>query len=145
MHACSTGGRAQGAGGTGHGARGTGLGLGCGSGPLTGRYNPPFGGALYFCRPGTIKMPLFPGIPIFGGLQMARWIHHIAMWFILGFVGHHIWSAMPLEDLRRYQSNSLFHRCRQHRHVRLARLTQVRLSAPHPASSLGRRGNLRQA
>jgi len=44
-----------------------GLGLGCGSGPLTGRYNPPFGGALYFCRPGTIKVPLFPGLPIFGG------------------------------------------------------------------------------
>jgi hypothetical protein len=44
-----------------------GLGLGCGSGPLTGRYNPPIGGPLYFCRPGTIKVPLFPGIPIVGG------------------------------------------------------------------------------
>jgi len=33
-------------------------------------------------------------LPIFGGAQMARWIHHLAMWFILGFVGHHIWSAM---------------------------------------------------
>ena len=33
-------------------------------------------------------------VPIFGGLQMARWIHHIAMWFLLGFVAHHIWSAM---------------------------------------------------
>src|SRR4051794_11814546 len=27
------------------------LGLGCGSGPLTGRYFPPFGGFLYFLRP----------------------------------------------------------------------------------------------
>ena len=27
-----------------------GLGLGCGSGPLTGRYNPPFGGPLYFLQ-----------------------------------------------------------------------------------------------
>ena len=35
-----------------------GLGLGCGSGPLTGRYLPPFGGALYFLRPGTTKLPL---------------------------------------------------------------------------------------
>ncbi len=34
------------------------LGLGCGSGPLTGRYLPPFGGFLYFLRPGTIKLPL---------------------------------------------------------------------------------------
>ena len=33
-------------------------------------------------------------VPIFGGLQMTRWIHHLAMWFILGFVAHHIWSAM---------------------------------------------------
>jgi len=33
-------------------------------------------------------------IPIFGGVQMARWIHHLAMWFLLGFVAHHIWSAM---------------------------------------------------
>ena len=45
------------------------LGLGCGSGPLTGRYRPPVGGALYFCRPGTTKVPLFPGIPIFGGYK----------------------------------------------------------------------------
>jgi hypothetical protein len=37
-----------------------GLGLGCGSGPLTGRYVPPIGGALYFLRPGTTKLPLFP-------------------------------------------------------------------------------------
>jgi hypothetical protein len=43
-----------------------GLGLGCGSGPLTGRYKPPVGGALYFCTPGTIKAPLFPGLPLFG-------------------------------------------------------------------------------
>jgi hypothetical protein len=43
------------------------LGLGCGSGPLTGRYFPPVGGVLYFVRPGTTKMPLFPGLPILGG------------------------------------------------------------------------------
>jgi hypothetical protein len=34
------------------------LGLGCGSGPLTGRYVPPLGGFLYFLRPGTTKLPL---------------------------------------------------------------------------------------
>lgn len=39
-----------------------GLGFGCGSGPLTGRYLPPMGGALYFLRPGTTKLP-----PWFGG------------------------------------------------------------------------------
>lgn len=44
-----------------------GLGLGCGSGPLTGRYYPPLGGPLYWCRPGTTKMPFFPGLPLLGG------------------------------------------------------------------------------
>ncbi|MGJ4788949.1 DUF3556 domain-containing protein [Leptospira koniambonensis] len=43
------------------------LGLGCGSGPLTGRYFPPVGGFLYFLRPKTTKMPLFEGAPIIGG------------------------------------------------------------------------------
>jgi Transmembrane protein of unknown function (DUF3556) len=43
------------------------LGLGCGSGPLTGRYFPPVGGALYFLRPGTTKLPLFPRLPLLGG------------------------------------------------------------------------------
>jgi len=42
------------------------LGLGCGSGPLTGRYFPPVGGLLYFLRPGTTKLPLFPRVPVLG-------------------------------------------------------------------------------
>ena len=58
------------------------LGLGCGSGPLTGRYKPPFGGALYFCRPGTTKVPFIKGLPLFGGyrrtlLDVALYIAHI--------------------------------------------------------------------
>jgi hypothetical protein len=44
-----------------------GLGLGCGCGPLTGRYLPPFGGFLYFLRPKTTKLPVFPGLPLLGG------------------------------------------------------------------------------
>jgi len=43
------------------------LGLGCGSGPLTARYFPPVGGFLYFLRPGTTKLPFFPGAPVIGG------------------------------------------------------------------------------
>ncbi|GAC1555623.1 MAG: DUF3556 domain-containing protein [Polyangiales bacterium] len=46
-----------------------GLGLGCGSGPLTGRYFPPVGGFLYFLRPGTTKLALFPGLPLLGGAR----------------------------------------------------------------------------
>ena len=45
------------------------LGLGCGSGPLTGRYVPPIGGLLYFLRPGTTKLPLIPGAPLIGGIR----------------------------------------------------------------------------
>jgi hypothetical protein len=45
------------------------LGLGCGSGPLTGRYFPPVGGFLYFLRPGTTKRPLFENIAIIGGFR----------------------------------------------------------------------------
>ncbi|MFI5301699.1 MAG: DUF3556 domain-containing protein, partial [Polyangiales bacterium] len=43
------------------------LGLGCGSGPLTGRYFPPIGGFLYFLRVGTTKHALFPRAPLIGG------------------------------------------------------------------------------
>jgi hypothetical protein len=46
-----------------------GLGLGCGSGPLTGRYLPPIGGVLYFARPGTTKLALFPRLPLLGGVR----------------------------------------------------------------------------
>ncbi len=44
-----------------------GMGLGCGSGPLTGRYYPPVGGFLHFLRPGTTKLPIFPRLPLLGG------------------------------------------------------------------------------
>ncbi|HZC52345.1 MAG TPA: DUF3556 domain-containing protein [Mycobacterium sp.] len=36
------------------------LGLGCGSGPLTGRFMPPIGGFLYWLRPNTIRLPAWP-------------------------------------------------------------------------------------
>jgi len=32
--------------------------------------------------------------PLFGGLQAARWIHHIVMWLLLGFTVHHVYSAI---------------------------------------------------
>ncbi len=50
-----------------------GLGLASGSGPLTGRYVPPFGGAIYFLRPGTTKLPLVPGLPVLGRLTRS-WV-----------------------------------------------------------------------
>ena len=46
-------------------------GFGCSSGPMNGRFWPPLGGFLHFLRPGTTKLPLFPGIPIFGGIRRS--------------------------------------------------------------------------
>lgn len=40
-------------------------------------------------------------VPWLGGLQMARFVHHIAMWLILGFVAHHIWSAFLIASVER--------------------------------------------
>jgi hypothetical protein len=47
------------------------LGLGCASGPLTGRYKPPIGGFLHCLRPGTIKLPVWPGMPLLGGSKRS--------------------------------------------------------------------------
>ena len=44
------------------------LGLGCGSGPLTGRYVPPVVAFTHFLRPGTIRLPAFPDrVPLTSG------------------------------------------------------------------------------
>ncbi len=37
------------------------VGLGCGFGPLNNRYFPPMGSILYWLRPGTIRLPPWPG------------------------------------------------------------------------------------
>ncbi|MET7936726.1 DUF3556 domain-containing protein [Streptomyces sp. NPDC005322] len=36
------------------------VGLGCGSGPLSSRFNPPIASILYWLRPGTIRLPPWP-------------------------------------------------------------------------------------
>jgi hypothetical protein len=58
-----------------------GLGLGCGSGPLTGRYAPPLGGVLHFARPGTTRLPVFPALPLLGGTR--RSFLHVALYLAL--------------------------------------------------------------
>jgi hypothetical protein len=45
------------------------MGFGCGMGPMNARFNPPLGGFLHFLRPGTTKLPLFPGLPVIGGIR----------------------------------------------------------------------------
>ncbi|MGD1111827.1 MAG: DUF3556 domain-containing protein, partial [Mycobacterium sp.] len=44
------------------------IGLGCCFGPLAGRYFPPMGSILYWLRPGTIRLPPWPGrVPLTKG------------------------------------------------------------------------------
>jgi hypothetical protein len=46
-------------------------GFGCSSGPMNARFRPPIGGFLHFLRPGTTKLPLFPGMPLLGGIRRS--------------------------------------------------------------------------
>jgi len=70
------------------------LGLGCGSGPLTGRYAPPFGGFLYFLRPGTVKLPLVPGLPVVGG-DRRTWLDVLLYAGFVGVLVHLLLAASP--------------------------------------------------
>lgn len=67
-----------------------GLGLGCGSGPLTGRYFPPVGGALHFLRPGTTKLSMVPRVPWLGGIQRT-WLD-VALYVAL--MGTALWALL---------------------------------------------------
>ena len=37
--------------------------------------------------------------PLFGGLQLARWIHHVVMWLLLGFAVHHVYSGVLMSTI----------------------------------------------
>ncbi len=37
--------------------------------------------------------------PVFGGLQQARFLHHAGMWFLLGFMVHHVYSAVLMSQV----------------------------------------------
>ena len=40
-------------------------------------------------------------IPLLGGLQAARWLHHVGMWLLFGFIVHHIYSAVMYSMVER--------------------------------------------
>lgn len=50
---------------------------------------------------GTILSGFQFYIPLFGGLQNARFLHHVGMWLILGFAAHHVWSAFLVASVER--------------------------------------------
>jgi Ni/Fe-hydrogenase 1 B-type cytochrome subunit len=39
--------------------------------------------------------------PLFGGLQIARWIHHAVMWLLLGFAAHHVYSSVLMASVEK--------------------------------------------
>lgn len=54
-------------------------------------------GAGLYALDATVGSPLRSlsfVLPIFGGAQGARWVHHVVMWLLLGFVVHHVYSAV---------------------------------------------------
>ncbi len=46
-------------------------GMGCSWGPMNARFKPMCGGFRHFLRPGTTKLPLFPGLPLLGGIRRS--------------------------------------------------------------------------
>lgn len=38
-------------------------------------------------------------VPLLGGLQSMRWIHHVVMWLLLGFAVHHVYSAYLMSQV----------------------------------------------
>lgn len=74
-----------------------GMGLGCGSGPLAGRYAPPLGGVLYFLRPGTTKLPLFPGAPVIGNITRS-WLDVTLYFAALASIVRALFASGPMID-----------------------------------------------
>lgn len=67
------------------------LGLGCGSGPLTGRFMPPIGGVLYWLRPKTIRLPAWPDkVPLTRG--DSRSVVDVALYAIV--LGSAVWALL---------------------------------------------------
>ncbi|MEU2927719.1 DUF3556 domain-containing protein [Streptomyces sp. NPDC007251] len=64
------------------------LGLGCGSGPLSSHFLPPVGAFLHWLRPGTIRLPPWPGrIPLTAGDR--RTVADVALYAAL--LGTAVW------------------------------------------------------
>lgn len=38
-------------------------------------------------------------IPVLGGLQTARLVHHVVMWLLLGFAVHHVYSSVLMSQI----------------------------------------------
>ena len=38
-------------------------------------------------------------LPLWGGAQSARWVHHVGMWLLLGFAIHHVYSSVLMSQV----------------------------------------------
>jgi Ni/Fe-hydrogenase 1 B-type cytochrome subunit len=53
------------------------------------------GFAMYSASAYTSYMSMWDFlVPLFGGLQTARWIHHVTMWLLICFIIQHLFSAV---------------------------------------------------
>lgn len=93
------------------------MGLGCGSGPLTGRYWPPFAGVLHFLRPGTIKLPLAERSRLLGGsrrglvdvLGFAALLYALGRCLVAVAPGHYeFWPIVGLLALLGLRDRTIF-------------------------------------
>jgi Ni/Fe-hydrogenase 1 B-type cytochrome subunit len=58
------------------------------------------GFALYGTSHPESSLHIFAGLaPFLGGLQGARWTHHVIMWLLIGFAVHHIYSAILMSQI----------------------------------------------
>jgi hypothetical protein len=92
------------------------LGLGCGSGPLTLRIKPPIGGLLYWLRPGTVRLPPFPGrVPFTRGntrtiadVVLYTAVLAAAVWFLLGPAPSRLIALVVLLPLLGLRDKTIF-------------------------------------
>jgi hypothetical protein len=78
-------------------------GLGCSFGPMNARFIPPIGGYLYFMRPGTTKLALFPNVKLIGGIRRT-WLDVIlhaanAFFLLRALVAPEVTPALLLPPL----------------------------------------------
>ena len=94
------------------------LGMGCGSGPLTGRYMPPIGGCLYFLRPDMIRLPLFGTRKLytrtFADISLYAAVIATSMWicFSPNFSRHLLIVILVLMTVMSFRDKTMFLACR---------------------------------
>jgi Ni/Fe-hydrogenase 1 B-type cytochrome subunit len=50
---------------------------------------------------GSLSRVFLPFVGLLGGLQSSRWIHHVGMWLLLGFVIQHVYSSILMSKIEK--------------------------------------------